>query len=62
MFNPVSKSFEFGGQEVRLETGKIARQATGAVLVKMGAVQVLTTVVGRQQANQGQAFYPFTVS
>ena len=62
MFNPVSKSFEFGGQEVRLETGKIARQATGAVLVKMGAVQVLTTVVGRKQANPGQAFFPLTVN
>ena len=62
MFNPVSKSFRFGGQEVRLETGKIARQATGAVLVKMGAVQVLTTVVGRKQANPGQAFFPLTVN
>ena len=62
MFNPVSKSFEFGGQEVRLETGKIARQATGAVLVKMGAVQGLTTVVGRKQANPGQAFFPLTVN
>ena len=62
MFNPVSKSFEFGGQEVSLETGKIARQATGAVLVKMGAVQVLTTVVGRKHANPGQAFFPLTVN
>ena len=62
MFNPVSKSFEFGGQEVRLETGKIARQATGAVLVKMGAVQVLTTVVGRKQANPGQAFFSISMS
>ena len=44
MFNPVSKNFEFGGQEVTLETGKVARQATGAVIVCMGATQVLATV------------------
>ena len=48
MFNPVSKSFEFGGQKVTLETGKVARQATGAVIVSMGATQVLATVVGRK--------------
>ena len=62
MFNPVSKSFEFGGQKVTLETGKVARQATGAVIVSMGATQVLTTVVGKKQANPGQDFFPLTVN
>ena len=62
MFNPVSKSFEFGGQKVTLETGKVARQATGAVIVSMGATQVLATVVGRKQANPGQDFFPLTVN
>ena len=62
MFNPVSKSFEFGGQKVTLETGKVARQATGSVIVSMGATQVLATVVGRKQANPGQDFFPLTVN
>lgn len=62
MFNPVSKTFQFGGQSVTLETGKVARQATGAVIVTMGDVQVLATVVGRKQANPGQDFFPLTVN
>ncbi len=62
MFNPVSKTFQFGEQSVTLETGKIARQATGAVVVTMGDVQVLATVVGRKQANPGQDFFPLTVN
>ena len=43
MFNPVRKTFQFGGQEVTIETGKVARQATGAVVVTMGDTQVLAT-------------------
>ena len=62
MFNPVSKSFEFGGQKVNLETGKVARQATGAVVVRMGATQVLACVVWMKQANPGQDFFPLTVN
>ena len=62
MFNPVSKTFQYGNQTVTLETGKIARQATGAVVVKMGQTQVLATVVGRRQANPGQDFFPLTVN
>ena len=62
MFNPVSKTFQFGDQSVTLETGKIARQATGAVVVTMGDTQVLATVVGKKQANPGQPFFPLTVN
>ncbi len=62
MFNPISKSFKYGNQTVTLETGKIARQATGAVIVKMGHSQVLATVVGRKQAAPGQDFFPLTVN
>ena len=62
MFNPVRKTFQFGGQEVTIETGKVARQATGAVVVTMGDTQVLATVVGRKQANPGQDFFPLTVN
>ncbi len=62
MFNPVSKTFQFGGQEITLETGKVARQATGAVIVKMGDTQVLATVVGKKKVNPSQDFFPLTVN
>ena len=62
MFNPVTKTFQYGNQTVTLETGKIARQATGAVVVKINDTQVLATVVGRKQANPGQGFFPLTVN
>ncbi len=59
--NPVIKKFNFGGQEVTLETGRIARQASGAVLVKMGNTTVLCTVVGAKTAKPGQDFFPLSV-
>ena len=62
MFNPVVKTFQFGNQTVTLETGKVARQATGSVIVTMGNSQVLATVVGRKSANPGQDFFPLTVN
>ncbi len=62
MFNPVTKTIQYGGQTVTLETGKVARQATGSVVVTMGNTQVLATVVGRKQANPGAAFFPLTVN
>ena len=62
MFNPVVKKFQYGNQTVTLETGKIARQATGSVIVTMGNSQVLATVVGRKSANPGQDFFPLTVN
>ncbi len=57
----ITKTFEFGGQQVTLETGRVARQATGAVLVTMGEVQVLCTVVGATEARGGQDFFPLSV-
>ena len=62
MFNPVSKTFQFGDQTVTLETGKVARQATGAVVVTMGNSKVLATVVGRKETNPNAAFFPLTVN
>ena len=62
MFNPVSKTFQYGDQTVTIETGKAARQASGAVVVTMGNSQVLATVVGRKQANPHAAFFPLTVN
>ncbi|KEQ16954.1 polyribonucleotide nucleotidyltransferase [Endozoicomonas numazuensis] len=59
--NPVIKTFQFGGQTVTLETGRIARQASGAVLAKMGDIAVLAAVVGAKQAKEGQDFFPLSV-
>ena len=60
--NPVTKTFQFGDQEVSIETGKIAKQATGSVVVTMGDTVVLTTVVGAKSARPGQGFFPLTVN
>jgi len=62
MFNLVSKTFQYGDKTVTLETGKVARQATGAVVVKIGDTQVLATVVGRKTANPAASFFPLTVN
>ncbi len=59
--NPVIKSFQWGSHKVTLETGRIARQATGAVLVTMDNTSVLCTVVGARQAKEGQDFFPLSV-
>ncbi|WP_018404128.1 polyribonucleotide nucleotidyltransferase [Marinobacter gelidimuriae] len=60
--NPVTKTFELGGKTVTLETGRIARQATGAVLVTIDDISVLGTVVGAKEAKPGQGFFPLTVN
>ncbi|MFC4258473.1 polyribonucleotide nucleotidyltransferase [Marinobacter lacisalsi] len=56
------KSFELGGKTVTLETGRIARQATGSVLVTIDDISVLGTVVGAKEAKPGQPFFPLTVN
>lgn len=56
----ISKSFQYGDQTVTLETGEIARQADGAVIVKMGGVTTLVTVVAAKEARGGD-FFPLTV-
>ena len=53
--------FQFGGQDVTLETGAIARQATGAVMITMGETQILVTVVGSKNLKPGQSFFPLSV-
>ena len=62
MFNIVRKTFQFGKDTVTLETGKVARQATGAVVVTMGDTQILATAVGKKQVKPGQDFFPLTVN
>jgi polyribonucleotide nucleotidyltransferase len=57
----VTKSFQYGNHEVTLETGEIARQASGAVMVSMGGTVVLVTAVAASKAKEGQDFFPLTV-
>ena len=61
LFNKVSKTFQWGPHTVTLETGEIARQSTGAVLVDMDGTVVLATVVAKSEAKAGQDFFPLTV-
>ncbi|MDK6202900.1 polyribonucleotide nucleotidyltransferase [Oligella urethralis] len=61
MFNKFTQSFQYGEHTVTLETGEIARQATGAVLASMGDTVVLATVVAAKDAKPGQDFFPLTV-
>ena len=58
----VRKEFQFGDHRVVLETGKIARQATGAVMATMGDTMVLCTVVANPKPNPSQDFFPLTVN
>ena len=57
----IKKSFPYGRHTVTLETGEIARQADGAVLVSMDDTVVLVTCVARTEVKQGQDFFPLTV-
>jgi len=59
--NPVTKTFQYGGQTVTLETGRIARQASGAVLVTMENTSVLVTVVAEKTQREGRDFFPLAV-
>ncbi|TDQ49899.1 polyribonucleotide nucleotidyltransferase [Permianibacter aggregans] len=59
--NPISKSFQFGDHRVTLETGAIARQATGAVMVNMNDTVVLVTAVAKTEADPKKDFFPLTV-
>src|SRR5690606_21378447 len=61
MFNKVTKSFQYGRHTVTLETGEIARQASGAVVVTIDDTVVLATVVGNKNVKPGQDFFPLTV-
>ena len=61
MFNKVTKTFQYGQHSVTLETGEIARQASGAVMVSIEDTVILATVVARKDAKPGQDFFPLTV-
>jgi len=57
----VTKTFQYGEHAVTIETGEIARQASGAVMVSMGGTVVLVAAVAAQKAREGQDFFPLTV-
>lgn len=60
--NPISVSFQMGdGREVSIETGRMARQADGAVVVRQGNAMLLATVVAAKEPRPGQSFFPLTV-
>ncbi len=61
IFNKVTKTFQWGQHTVTMETGEIARQASGAVLVNIDDTVILATVVGSKIAKTGQDFFPLTV-
>ena len=61
IFNKITKTFQWGGKTVTLETGEIARQSSGAVVVSIEDTVVLATVVAKKDAKPGQDFFPLTV-
>ncbi|TDP74839.1 polyribonucleotide nucleotidyltransferase [Roseateles toxinivorans] len=61
MFNKVTKTFQWGEHSVTLETGEVARQASGAVVANVDGTMVLATVVAKTEAKAGQDFFPLTV-
>ncbi|MCW8929661.1 MAG: polyribonucleotide nucleotidyltransferase [Gammaproteobacteria bacterium] len=58
---PIKKSFQFGQDTVTIETGEIARQASGAVLVNVGGTSVFVTAVAKKEARPGADFFPLTI-
>ncbi len=61
IFNKATKTFQWGQNTVTMETGEIARQSTGAVLLNMDGTVVLATVVAKTEGKAGQDFFPLTV-
>ena len=62
MFNIIREEFDWGGRKLTLETGRVARQADGAVLATYGETVVLATAVGAHSAKPGIDFFPLTVN
>ena len=59
--NPVAVEIQYGDETLRLETGRMAKQANGSVLATMGDTMVLATVCAEKAAVEGQDFFPLTV-
>ena len=60
--NPTKKEIKFGDQVLTLETGEIARQASGAVMASLGDTAVLVTAVAMKEEVEGRDFFPLTVN
>jgi len=60
--NSVKKSVQYGNHTLTLETGKVARQASGAIIASLGETSVMVTVVGKKKVQPGQDFFPLTVN
>ena len=62
MFNLIKKTFDIGdGRQITIETGKLARQADGSAMVRMGNCAILATVVANKEPKPGQSFFPLSV-
>ena len=62
MFKIQKEEIDFGGKKLVLETGKVARQADGAIIAKLGETVVIATVVGAKKLNEGQDYFPLSVN
>ena len=62
MFNTKTVTIEWGGETLTLETGKVARQADGAVIATLGETVVLCAVTAAKKVKEGQDFFPLTVN
>ncbi len=60
--NPIKKSFQYGKHTVTLETGEIARQSSGCVIIDIEGTTVLVSTVGKKEVKEGQDFFPLTVN
>ena len=60
--NPIKKSFQYGGRTVTLETGEVARQASGCVIIDVEGTTVLVSTVAKKEEKPGQSFFPLTVN
>ena len=60
--NPVIKKFQFGGHEVIMETGEIARQTSAAIKISIGDTMVLVSAVGKKEVRPGADFFPLTIN
>ena len=60
--NPIKKSFQYGNRTVTLETGEIARQSSGCVIIDVEGTTVLVSTVGKKEMREGQSFFPLTVN
>lgn len=60
--NNITQTFQYGNREVSIETGKIARQADGAVIIRIDGTELLVTAVAKKDADPGRDFFPLTVN